>query len=85
MEVDLFYNSDRDCIDFDSSDYEEIDNISEHSAVISDDPSDWPLKLTDSIRILFIKKRTSANNFPKNQSNRKFSSAYYQRILHNGE
>jgi len=59
IEVDLFSNSD-------SFDYEEIDNISdkdvletysvEHSAVISDDPSDWPLKLTDSIRILFIKK-----------------------------
>lgn len=56
IEVDLFSNSDRDSIDSDSFDYEEIDNISdkdvmetnseEHSAVISDDPSNSALKLT---------------------------------------
>lgn len=60
----------------------------EHSAVISDDPSNWPLKLTNSIRILFIKNgpvQIKSFDFLKNQLIRKFSSAYYQSILHNGE
>lgn len=97
IEVDLFSDSDRDSIDSDSFDFEEINNISdkdvmetnrEHSSEISGDPSDWPLQLTNSIRILFIKKgpmQIKKFDFPKNQLNRKFFSSYYQRVLHNGE
>uniref|UniRef100_A0A2S2QIT3 Zinc finger MYM-type protein 5 n=1 Tax=Sipha flava TaxID=143950 RepID=A0A2S2QIT3_9HEMI len=65
----------------------EINSV-EHFAVISDDPSDWPLKLTDSIRILFIKKglvQIKNFDFPKNLLNWKFSSAYYQHTFHNEE
>ncbi|XP_050540303.1 zinc finger MYM-type protein 5-like [Daktulosphaira vitifoliae] len=80
VEVDLFSDSDKDSINSDKFNYEEInitsenDELETNSVEHSDDPSDWPLKLTDSIRISLIKKGPV-----------KFSDAYYQRILNNGE
>jgi hypothetical protein len=63
-------------------------NILENPVDVHDDPSYWPLKLIDSVRMLFIKKgpiQIKSLNFPKNHENRKFSVAYYQRVLKNGE
>ncbi|XP_050547637.1 uncharacterized protein LOC126909255 [Daktulosphaira vitifoliae] len=62
VEVDLFSDSDKDSINSDKFNYEEInitsenDELETNSVEHSDDPSDWPLKLTDSIRISLIKK-----------------------------
>lgn len=66
-------------IDKNVNDYSLERNILENPVDVHDDPSYWPLKLIDSVRMLFIKKgpiQIKSLNFPKNRENRKFSVAY---------
>jgi len=93
-EFELVSYSDTDSTDLNISIDKNIDddslerNILENPVDVHDDPSYWPLKLIDSVRMLFIKKgpiQIKSLNFPKNHENRKFSVAYYQRVLKNGE
>jgi len=73
-EVEIVSYSDTDSTELNVSIDKNIDNdfieinILENSADVYDDSSCWPLKLTDSIRMLLIKKgpvQIKSLNFPK--------------------
>jgi hypothetical protein len=71
-------NSDDD--NFDCLDKEEDNNF--------DDPHFWPSFLDESTRIMILKKgpiQKKLADYPINTCNRKFSNAYYERTLKNGE
>lgn len=58
------------------------------TCLLSDDPGKWPPNLSDAMRTFLVKNKpmqVTEFDFPRNEQGRRFNSAFYHKVLHNGE